>query len=101
MKLAYYDPSTDTIHNCKEGSFNWVHETRHKEQYKNKLIDKIDTYTHLFGYYLSFIVILFALIFTNPLIVLLCGFTWLPYTIFCLILEIDANVYAFKKMRLK
>lgn len=31
---AYYDGNTDQIYNCREGTFIWHHENRHRWQHK-------------------------------------------------------------------
>jgi hypothetical protein len=38
--FARYNPETDEILNCKEGSIFWYHESRHRKQHKDGIIKK-------------------------------------------------------------
>ena len=56
MTMSYYDPKTDRIEGCVEGSFAWYHELVHRRQYHRGLLDRADRlhvwllYTVFFGF---------------------------------------------------
>lgn len=92
-----YDPKTNKIHNCKKGSFNWHHENRHKQQAKNKTLYKIDNYTYILGYYTGMFSLIGYFVSKHILWVFLTFIGWVPHTLYCLWIELDANIYATKQ----
>ena len=96
MKMPYYDSKTDTMHNCKKYSYDWFHEDRHRKQYKIKWINKLDAYSHIFGYYASFAMI-FALLLDGSvrLVPTAIGVCMLPYIMLMFCIEVDAYIVGY------
>lgn len=86
---ASYDPNTDTIYECFEGEFAWYHESRHRQQWKDK--GKMYGINNLIGTLM--LLSLFSLSFGPSMyeqaIISLC-------IIIYLLPEIDAHWYAIK-----
>ena len=87
--MAYYDNATDKIVGCKKNSLVWHHEDRHRQQFKNGTMSKLNTVSN----YLLLLII--ALILPD---------NWFYRTLFIILLiteslylEIDAWFYAIKK----
>jgi len=101
---AHYDPETNTIHNCKKGSFAYFHEQRHKQQMENKIVYWIHYASHLFSFVFAsfFITIGFFWGFFKAGL-MLAGISIIPYITITAFLEMDAWGYTifFKNSEMK
>ena len=52
--LTHYDPNTDIIHGAEPGTWAYMHEERHREQYERGVAQKADR-LHMWLYYAAFI----------------------------------------------
>lgn len=83
--IARYDPKTDRILNCKEGTIFWHHENRHRRQFKDGLLDKTDNITQ----FALFFTIAFLTVQNFTCARLAFGVFLLFYAFF----EVDATIY--------
>lgn len=88
---AYYDPLTDTIHGCREGSYAWFHEARHREQYKRGKAELLDQ-LYVICYYASFLCAIGGWVFGGGPwgMVKGIGLAFLPHVLSQAYLEADA-----------
>jgi hypothetical protein len=99
VKVPHYDPVTDTIRDCEEGTFTYYHELRHREQYVSGLADKFDI-MHIYLYYAAIIAGGVGLVFFDAFtMVFLIGVCMFPHVLACLYLEIDANIVGYYNYR--
>jgi len=101
--LAWYDPKTDTIQNCEPGTKAYTHESRHQQQFHNpkiKVINIITEYAALLGQamLMGSIIWMIAGMPYKWLVIIAAVFT-LPNFLFIQYIEIDANLYTWKKHR--
>lgn len=52
--MTHYDPNTDTIHGAESGTWAYLHEERHREQYARGMAQRADQ-MHMWLYYAAFI----------------------------------------------
>lgn len=103
---AYYDPKTDTIHNCKIGSRTYLHELRHRQQHFSKWWRAANYATSLSaitGAGLSFFAYMLYLA-GSPIGISLWGFSnvlLVTLFIYRMAEEIDAHVYSIIKYDIK
>jgi len=95
--IPHYDPKTDKIKNCKKGTLTWLHEDRHRQQSKIKILQDIELITHTFGYYFGNLMLILLLFDFRELWFILMAIGWSPYTFYMFLLEIDANTYSIIK----
>lgn len=88
---ASYDPTYNRIVGCRENSFAWFHELRHKKQFENKKVYGIATFFHMIFYAFG----------SGFLFLGMSNKVWLggiilvaiPYLVFSWMLEIDAWIF--------
>lgn len=88
----YYNPTTDTIHNCEEYSWAWFHEMRHRKQsYAFPWIKFIMETCFCYGYYVAGMLSV-ALFFwgESGLIFKTIGLIMSPYILILSLMETDA-----------
>jgi hypothetical protein len=101
---AYYNPATDTIHNCAYGSRTYWHEYRHQQQWKSPVWDMFRTVASYSSLIASIISIVAALYY------LVGGITYMSLWIstaaflsfqflYIFAEEIDAHIYSVIKYR--
>jgi len=92
--MAYYDPVTDTIANCKPNTYAWYHEQRHRVQYKKSPFGDITDYIGMLSYTVSFIVFI-NMLWTSAYLqgFIIMGILVTPYILMCAALEMDAHIF--------
>lgn len=100
--VAHYDPNLDKIVGCKKGSIVWYHEHRHQQQYSNKIVNVLN----VINAWLTQVSTAFAILGLADRENLiewfaLATFFMLPYFFETLIYELDAWMYAYRKMEVK
>lgn len=97
---ALYDPFTDTIQGAERGSLAWFHEKRHQIQYNNTVVRGVDGFLHDFAQQYIFYFSVGVFISGNHLFaVYSLAFGILLYSLWNIILEVDAWIYSLKKWR--
>lgn len=101
---ARYDPRTEQIEGCTPFGFIWHHENRHKQQLYNKDISNFDYFTSLIATIAKGILIVsFIAGFNNPIHFIegakIAIYLFIPSIVFNIVLEWDANVYAWRKKK--
>ncbi len=94
---AYYDPNTDKIMNCEEGSFIWYHERRHQIQLKNKLIYRVYLWSPMVAVFFCQFAIYLWITTGETSVFVLPGLFLIPFSLLVLFMELDAWRYAIIK----
>jgi len=104
MFTGRYDPRTEKIEGCEPFGFVWYHESRHKQQLSNKDISNADFLTSVIATVAKAVLFIsFMYGFSNPILFLegskIALYLFIPSMMFNLVLEWDANIYAWKKKK--
>ena len=101
---ARYDPRTEQIEGCTPFTFTWYHENRHKQQMFNKDISNADFLSGV-STLVGKAILLFSFLkgFSDPILFMegakIALYFMIPSLVFNFVLEMDANVYAWKKKK--
>lgn len=100
IRDAHYDPESDTIQGCEPGTFAYMHEHRHQQQFQYELIQLLDQFTHDFALGTAGAATAIGLLLNDLSFgLMLVGLWSLPYFALNWVLEIDATIIPLLKTR--